>query len=44
MAKKLAELSDMNRLMGLPKEGIQQAKEVPEIFEQFWTPRKRLAV
>jgi len=35
VAKSLKELSNTNRLMGLPKEGIQQAKEALEIDERL---------
>jgi len=35
VAVTLIELSDTNRLMGLPKEGIQQAKEALEIYERL---------
>ena len=35
VARTLRTLSDSNRLMGLPKEGIQQAKEALEIYERL---------
>jgi len=35
VAETLSLLSDTNRLMGLPKEGIQQAKEALEIYESL---------
>ena len=34
-AQILLDLSDVNRVLGLPKEGIQQAKEALEIFERL---------
>jgi len=34
-AQALRDLSDTNRLMGLPKEGIEQAKEASEIYEKL---------
>jgi len=35
VAQTLCQLSGVNRLMGLPKEGIQQAREALEIFESL---------
>jgi len=35
VAQTLRHLSDTNRLMGLPKEGIQQAREALEIYERL---------
>jgi len=35
VAQMLRDLSDTNRLMGLPKEGIQQAQEALEIYERL---------
>ena len=35
VARILRQLSDANRLMGLPKEGIRQAKEALDIFERL---------
>ena len=35
VAETLSSLSNVNQLMDLPKEGIQQAKEASEIFEQL---------
>jgi hypothetical protein len=34
VARILAALSDINRVIGLPKEGIQQAEEASDIFQQ----------
>ena len=35
VARILRDLSDSNRLMGLPREGVQQAKEALEIYERL---------
>ena len=38
VAQTLSDLCDTNRLLGLPEEGIQQAKEASDIFERLGDP------